>query len=102
MRELQAERGHLVREAEFISFREHLADMRRAGTGPDALDGIVEPLAGLFVCVVLRGRRAHNIERPVVAGAIAHEALQNVEERLIARTYHAVCEIVRMRITALA
>src|SRR6187401_335641 len=48
--------------------------------GLDAGDSIIEPLACLLVCVVLRGRRAYNIEGPVVAGAIAHEALQDVEE----------------------
>src|SRR4026207_592540 len=102
MCELQAESGHLIREAKLIRFRKNVADVRRTGTGLDTGDGIVEPLASLFVCVVLRGRRAHNIEGPVVAGAIAHEALQNIKEGLIARTDHAVCEIVWMRIAALA
>src|SRR6187549_2276963 len=102
MCELQAESGHLIREAKLIRFRKNVANVRRTGTGLDTGDGVVEPLASFFVRVVLRGRRAHNIEGPVVAGAIAHEALQNVEESLVARTDHAVCESMRMRVAALA
>ena len=51
---------------------------------------------------MLHRRRAADIEGAVVAGAVAHERLQDVEERLVAGAQHAVGEIVRMRIAALA
>ena len=51
---------------------------------------------------MLHRRRAPDIEGAVVAGAVAHERLQNIEERLIARADHAVGEIVRVRVAALA
>ncbi len=63
---------------------------------------LVEPFARLLVGVVLHRRGAADIEGAVVAGAVAHERLQDVEERLVARADHAVGEIVRMRIAALA
>ena len=55
-----------------------------------------------LVGVALHRRRAPDVEGAVIAGAIAHEGLQDVEERLVARPDHAVGEIVRMRIAALA
>ncbi len=54
------------------------------------------------VGVVLGWRRAADVEGPVVAGAIAVERLQDVEERLIARPDQPVGEVVRMRVAALA
>ena len=51
---------------------------------------------------MLRRRGAADVEGAVVAGAVAHEALQDVEEGLVARAHHAVGEIVRVRIAALA
>ena len=47
-------------------------------------------------------RRAPDVEGPVVAGAVAHERLDDVEERLVARADQAVGEVVRMRRAALA
>src|SRR5262249_42073492 len=58
--------------------------------------------ARFLVGVVLGRRSAADIEGPVVAGPVADEGMQNVEERLIARPQHPVGEIVRMRIAALA
>ena len=51
---------------------------------------------------MLRRRGAADVEGAVVAGAVADEALQNVEERLVAGPQHAVGEIVRVRVAALA
>ena len=99
MRELQAEGRHLVGEAEFRG-REHLADMRGRGARLDARDGVVEPLARHLVSVMLRRRRPHHVEGAVVAGAVAHERLQDVEEGLVAGADHAVGEVVRVRIAA--
>jgi hypothetical protein len=62
----------------------------------------VEPFAAFLVGVVLRRRGAADIEGAVIAGAVAHERLQDVEEGLVAGPHHAVGEIVRMRIAALA
>ena len=100
--ELQAEGRHFVGEAELVRGRKHVADMRGGGAGLDAFDRAVEPLARLLVGVVLRRRGAADVEGAVVAGAVAHKGLQNVEERLVAGANHAVGEIVRVRAAALA
>src|SRR6185312_3875900 len=102
VRELQAEGRHLIRKAELRCLREHLADVCGRRAWLDAGDSVVEPFARLLICVVLRGRRTHHVEGAVVASAITHEALQNVEECLVAGTDHAVGEIMRMRIAALS
>ena len=76
--------------------------MRGGDAGLDPFHRVVEPFARLLVGVVLRRRRASDIEGAVVAGAVAHERLQDVEEHLVAGADHAVGEIVRVRIAALA
>ena len=65
-------------------------------------DRLVEPFAAQLVGVALRIGGAADVEGAVVAGAIAHVGLQDVEERLVARANDPVGEIVRMRIAALA
>ena len=56
----------------------------------------------LDVGIDLRRRRFADVEGPVIAGAIALIALQDVKERLIAGAEHAVGEVMRMRVAALA
>src|SRR5262249_61251464 len=68
----------------------------------DERDRLVESLARLLVGVVLYWCGAADVEGAVVAGAVTHERLQDVEERLVARPQHAVSEIVRVRVAALA
>jgi hypothetical protein len=66
------------------------------------LDRGVDPFARLHIGVVLRRRRAADVEGPVVAGAVALVGLEDVEERLIAGAEQPVGEVVRMRVAALA
>ena len=67
---------------------------------PDELDRGVEPLPALLVRVELRLRDATDVERAVVARPVAHERVDDVEERLVARAQQAVGEHVRMRVAA--
>ena len=102
MAELQTECRHLVGEAEIRRPRPDAAHLVGRDAGFDEGDGLVEPLARFFVGVVLRGRGTSHVEGAIVAGAVAHERLENIEERLIAWAQHAVREIVRVRIATLA
>ena len=62
----------------------------------------VHPLPRLLVGVPLRLGRAADAEGAVVAGAVAVEGMDDVEERLVARPDDAVGEVVRMRVAPLA
>src|SRR5262245_62308980 len=102
MAELETESRQFVREAKLLRLRPGARNLVGHHAGADQFDGAIEPLTRLLVSVVLRGRSAPDIEGAVVAGAIAHEALQNVEEGLIAGPDQPVGEIMRMRIAAFA
>ena len=56
----------------------------------------------LLVGVALRARGAADVERPVIAGAVAVERLDDVEEGLVARADQPVREVVRVRAATLA
>src|SRR6202048_483995 len=101
MPELQPERRHLVGEPEILRLRPDLADLVGGDPRLDQRDRLVQPFARLLVGVVLDGSSAAHIEGAVVARAVPHEGLQDIEERLVPRSQHAVGEIVRMRIAAL-
>src|SRR5262249_55907850 len=81
--ELQTERRHLVGKAEVLRLRPYAASLVGGDARLDQRDRVVEPFARAFVSVVLHARRAADVEGAVVAGAIAHERLQDVEERLV-------------------
>ena len=100
--ELEAEAGLLVREAELLGGRPDLGDPVRRHAGPDERDRRVEPLAALLVGVELRVADAADVERAVVARAVPHERVDDVEERLVARPQEPVGEDVRMRVAAVA
>src|SRR5690348_17658009 len=93
---LQSERRHLIRKTELLRSRPDLRNRISRDTGLDQRDGVIQPFAALLVSVVLDRRCAPNIERTVIAGPIALIRLQDIEERLIARTQDAVGKIVRM------
>ena len=96
MAELQAEGLHFVGEAELGRLWPERRDPVGGYARPDHVDGDIDPFACAPVGVALRrGRRAH-VDRSVVAGAITHVRLDNVEEGLVARPVHAIGEIVRM------
>src|SRR5438128_6452440 len=88
----------------------HLAaktDLLRRGHGPrdrvgcharlEQIDRAIHPLARLAVRIALRSARAPYVERAVITRAIAHERLDDIEERLISRTDQAIGEVMRMR-----
>ena len=100
--ELQAEAGLLVGEAELLRGRPDARDLVGRRAGAHELDGVVEPLAALLVGVDLRVRDAADVERAVVARPVAHERVDDVEERLVAGAQQAVGEDVRVRVAAIA
>ena len=100
--ELEAEAGLLVREAELLGSRPDLRDLVRRHAGPHERDRRIEPLAALLVRVELRVADAADVERAVVARAVAHERMDDVEERLVARAQQPIREDVRMRIAPIA
>ncbi len=102
MPELQAEARLLAGEAEVLGGRPHLGDLRGRGAGAHLVDRVVEPFAALLVGGQLRARRAADAERAVVARAVAHERVDDVEERLVAGAQQAVGEHVRVRVAAIA
>ena len=65
-------------------------------------DSGVHPLAGLRVGIALGRGRAADRERAVIAGAIAVEGVDDVEEGLVAGPDDPVGEVVRVRVAALA
>ena len=85
-----------------LRLRQRARDLVRADAGLQQVDRAVHPFARLAIRGALRRRRAADVERAVVARAIAHERLDDVEERLVAGTDQAVGEVVRMRAAALA
>ena len=98
---LQRERGLLVGEAELLGARPHRDDLRRRGTRTDQRDGLVHVLAAAGVRVALRPGRAAHREAAVVTGAVPEMAVQDVEERRVARPQQAVGVHVRVRRAAL-
>ncbi len=100
--ELEAERRQLVGEAELLRLRPDLDHGVGRDAGLDQVDRQIKPLAAALVGVVLGRRRPSDIEGAVVAGAVADEGVEDVEEGLVARADEAVGEVVRMRVAALA
>ena len=70
--------------------------------GADLRDRRVEDVAAALVGVDERRRRAADRERAVVAGAVAHVGVEDVEVGRVAGTQHAVGVDVRVRRAALA
>ncbi len=100
--EVEAERRHLGLETDLGGFRKHLRHLVGADAGLQHRDRAVHPVARALVRVDLRARRPAHREGAVVAGAIAHERMDDVEIRLVAGTDQPVGEIVRVRAAALA
>ena len=100
--ELETEAGLLVREAELLGGRPDLGDLVRRHARPHERDRGIQPLAALLVRVELRVADTADVERAVVARSVAHERVDDVEERLIARAQEPVGEHVRMRVAAVA
>ena len=99
---LQRERGLLVGEAELLGPGPHLHHVGGGDAGPDQADGGVQVVAAAPVGVHLRRRRAADHKGAVVAGAIAHVAVQDVEEGGIPRSHETVAVHVRVGGAALA
>ena len=101
MAELQRKGLHLVREAELLCLREHRRNLVSADAGAHARNCRIHPAPRSLVGVPLRIRRAADTEGAVVAGAVAHIRLDDVEERLVAGADQPVGEVVRVRAAAL-
>src|ERR1700704_2406799 len=100
--EVETKSLHLARKADFLRLRERARDLVARHPGLEELDRLVYPFARSSVRGALRGRRAPDVESAVVAGAVAHERLDDIEEGLVARADEAVGEVVRVRRAALA
>ena len=94
---LQCERGFLVGEAEFLRGGPHADDVRGGRAGAHQGDGAVHVLAGAGVCVVLGAAGRTHREGAVVAGPVSVVAVQDVEERRVARADDPVGVDVRVR-----
>src|SRR5690606_21813269 len=73
--ELQPEALHLAREAELLRLRPALRDLVGADARLDRRDRRIDPLAGLLVRVALRVVSTPDVDRAVVARAVAHVGL---------------------------
>src|SRR3954467_6787486 len=100
MSELKAKARRLVREAKLLRGRPDACNLVRHRSGPHEVDRLVEPFATLLVGVDLRLRDAADVERAVVAGSIAHERVDDVEERLISRAEQTIGKDMRVRVAA--
>src|SRR5215470_5181703 len=100
--EVEAEGAHLAVEADLLRLRKRARDLVGGDARLDERDRLVHPLARLLVGGDLRFRRASHAEGAVVAGPVADEGHDDVEERLIARADDPVGEVVRVRAAALA
>src|ERR1700752_2501716 len=101
MSELKTEGRHFIRKAKLLRLGKGRTYVGRRCPRFDAGHGVVQPFTRFLVGIALRCGRAADIEGSVVTGPIAHERLQNVEERLVARPDHSIGEVVRMWIAAL-
>src|SRR5215472_11935433 len=88
--ELKGESCLLVREAELARIRPYGRHLPRGHPGADHGDRLVEHVATAFVGVDERRRSAADGERPVVAGPVAVEAVDDVEVSRVARSQVAV------------
>ena len=100
--ELEPEALHLVVEPELLGLGPDARDLVGGHARAHQLDRLVDPLARLLVGVALGVVRPADHERPVVAGLVADERLDDVEEGLVAGPDDPVGEDVRMRAAALA
>ena len=99
---LERERRLLVREPEFLGGGERRDHLRGRHPRPDHRDRTVEDVPTALVRVHLRPGRAADGERPVVAGAVAVEGVEDVEIGGVTGAQHPVGEDVRVRAAALA
>ena len=102
MAELEREGFHLVREAKFLRLGPNRSDLIGADAGFNQLDRSVDPFSCFSVSVALSIARSADVEGAVVARPVAHEGLNDVEERLVTWAEQPIGEVVWMRVTALA
>src|SRR5438309_5008732 len=102
MAEVEAEGVHLAGEADLLCLRHGERNLVGRHARLQQLDRPIHPFARLAIGGALRRGGAADVERAVVARAVAHERLDDVEERLISRADQPIGEVVRMRRAALA
>ena len=100
--ELKRERGLLVGEAELLRLGPDADHLAGGGAGLDQGDGRVEVIAATLVGLDERLGGPRHRERAVVARAVAHVAVQDVEVRRVARAQRPVGVDVGMGVAALA
>src|SRR5258707_3182160 len=93
---LQRKRRLLVGEAELLRLRPELDDIGGRDAGANGVDASIQNVAAFLVSVHHPLRRAADGERPVVTGAVARVAVQNVEVSLVARPHGAVAAYLPM------
>ena len=99
---LQGEGRLFIGEAEFLGLRPELDHIRCGDSRFNDADGGIHVVPAAFVGVHHGGGRAADGEGPVVAGAIAVIAVEDIEEGRVAGAQRAVGVDVRMRAAALA
>src|SRR5947209_6494647 len=99
---LERESGLFIRKAELFRFGPELDDIGSGHARFDGVDGLIQDIPAVLVGVYLRLRRAANDERAIVAGAVAHVAVQDVEVGWVTGPQGAVGIDMRMGATALA
>src|SRR5688572_5670596 len=93
---LQRKGRFFIGKAELLCLRPELDDIGRGNSRFDDADRRVHVVAAALVGVDHRWRRAAYSEGSIVAGAIAIEAVQNVEKGRITGPEHAIGVDVRM------
>src|SRR5918994_3951931 len=99
--ELEPEALHLRVEAELLGLRPDRCDLVGRDARLHQLDRRIDPFPRALVRVALRVGRGADGEGAVVAGLVADEGLDDVEEGLVAGADEAVAGNVRMRGAAL-
>src|SRR5207244_3836926 len=99
--ELEREGRFLVGEPELGRGRPDFGDLGRGYAGPDAFDRQVEEFSATLVGLDQTARGAAHRKRAVVARAVAHEGVEDVEIRRISGPQDAVGEDVRVRVGTL-
>ena len=102
MAELEPEALHLGVEPELLAFGQTDATWSVVTPGFISSIALVDPLPRPLVRVALRVAGRADDERAVVAGLVADEGLDDVEEGLVAGADEPIGEDVRVRAAALA
>src|SRR5882672_12481789 len=99
---LQSETGLFIGESKFLGFRPKLDHLRSADARFNHVNRSVKNVAAFLVGIDQGAGGAADRKGPVIAGAVAHVAVDQIKICWISRPHDAIGENVRMRIAALA